>query len=378
MNTPDNVKEVGLVLPVHIRPGKRVSGSVVEDPADYENTPEVMVTRFALPFAASGSAAKLSGWQVEISGEPPQPADGPIALTVPAGQIGLAVLFRQSDNAGTPVSKVVNLGASKAKGASSGKNKAGAYLAPAICVKDQLCIVSGPFNGNSSQTFAAFETRPAKIIAESSTALYLAIPDATEPGPRPLAIAEGAKAIAFPMVVAEFTLEPGRRDLPAGEKLLLYPTVEGAGDLPDPEWRPGNFPASNLEQARKLIPGYQPPTAASAHEKREAEERREKAERAAAKSGASDAGAKPDSDEDEGGELLLVIKNLTPATADFRDSKDGMYVFHLNAASFKMGDFKYKFVVQAKQTGNFGAQGWLIPFLAPVTGQEFPMTAVAK
>ena len=371
--TGNNVGEVGLVLPVHIREGERVSGSVVDDPGDYEDTPEVMVTRVALPFAATGKAASLSGWQVEIPGEPPQAADGPIALTVPHGQ--LAVLFRQADNAGTPVSKTVNLSGAHATGAarneSSGKSKLPtSYLAPAVCVKDQLCTVRGPFNGDSSKTFAAVEARPAKIVAETSDAAYLAIPERTEPGSRPLAISEGAKAIAFPMVVAEFSILPDRRQLSKGQTQLMYPQVEGPADVPDPEWQPGNFPPSNLEQARKILPGFQPAGVGSAHQQREAGEAN--AEQQGEKEKRSD---QADAEENQGGEILLVIKNLTPDVVSFRDSKNGMFVFHLNAVAFKMGEFKYKFVVVAKQTGSFGLRTWLIPFLAPVTGQEFPMAA---
>ena len=369
-----NVKEVGLVLPAHVRPGERVSGSVIDNPADYEGSPEVMVTRFALPLAASGNAATLAGWQVEISGEPPQAADGPIVVTVPAGQSALAVLFRAADNSAAPVPKSVKLAS-----AASDKGKAPtSYLAPPLCIKGQLCMVRGPFNGDSRKTFAAFETRPAKIVAETPDSAYFAVPDATEPGQRPLAIAEGAKAIAFPMAVAEFSLHPDRRNLPKGETLLMYATVEGAGDVPDPEWRPGNFPPSNLEQARKVLPGFQPGGSENARDKREAEERREKEKRAAMKSGENDKHAAGDSEESEGGEILLVVKNLTPDVANFRDSKNGTYVFHLNAAAFAMGDFSYKFLVEAKQTGNFGVQGWLVPFLAPVKGQEFPMSATTS
>jgi hypothetical protein len=366
----NNVREVGLVLPTHIRPGERVSGSVVENPADYESWPEVMITRFALPFAASGPSAALSGWQVDISGEPTQAADGPIALTVPPGQIGLAVLLHPAaESVGGPVAKTINMFAgSGGKGASGKKGPASAsYMAPAICVKGQLCVVQGAFNGNSSKTFAAFEARPARIIAETTTALYLAIPEATEPGPRPLAIAEGAKAIAFPMVVAEYTVHPTRRDLTTGGTMLVDLLIEGPGDVPDQEWRPGNYPASNLDEARKVLPGFQPAGASSAHDKHEAEERREKEKH-------GEAG----SEENEGGEILLIVKNLTPDIASFRDSKNGMYVFHLNGAAFKMGDFKYKFVVEAKQAGSFGVQSWVIPFLAPVKGQEFPMEGAAS
>jgi len=265
-----NVKEVGLIFPAHIHTGERVSGSVVEDPGAYEDSPEVGVTRVALPFSAAGAASKLSGWQVEIEGEPPQSADGPIALTVPPGQIELAIVFRQRDKSGTPISKVIKLPvSSRTKG-----KPLSSYLAPAVCVKGQLCVVRGSFNGNSSKTFAAFEERRAKIVAETSGAAYLAIPEDTEAGPRPLAIAEGAKAIAFPMVVAEFSIRPSQRDLPKGEKLLMYPTVEGPGDLPDSEWRPGTFPPSNLERARKVLPGFEPAGDGSKNE--EAEEKRAK------------------------------------------------------------------------------------------------------
>ena len=370
--TGNNVAEVGFILPAQIRPGERVSGSVVDDPGDYENSPEVMVTRVALPFAATGKATTLAGWQVEISGEPPQAADGPIALTVPPGQLALAVLFRQADSAGTPVSKTIHLPATQ-RGQSPAKGKGPtSYLAPAVCVKDQLCTIRGPFSGDSSKTFAAFEARPAKVVAETPDAAYLAIPDRTEPGPRPLAISEGDKAIAFPMVVAEFSIHPDRRELSQGQTQLMYPEVEGPGDLPDPEWRPGNFPPSNLEQARKILPGFQPSGEMAEHDKHAAEERREKAERAA-KAGGDQNSPDAESEEHEGGEILLVIKNLTPAAVTFRNSKNGMFVFHLNAAAFKMGEFKYKFVVEANKTGNFGLQTYLMPFLAPVVGQEFPV-----
>jgi len=364
-----NVREVGVVLPAHIRPGTRISGSVVEDPGDYEGTPEVVVTRVALPFSATGRASSLAGWQLEISGEPPQSADAPIALTVSSAESEITLLFLQPDNAGAPVSKAIKLPA-----AARGKSKAPtSYLAPAICVKDQLCVVRGPFNGDATKTFAAFEQRPAKIVAETSDTAYVAIPDATEPGQRPLAIAEGAKAIAFPMVVAEYSIHPERRNVSKGETQLMYPRVEGPGDLPDAEWRPGNFPPSNLEQARKLLPGFKP-----VGEKREAleagEKREAKEKQAAVKSGQSQSASGGESEENAGGEILLVVKNLTPDIVNFRDSKNGMYVFHLNAAAFKMGDFQYKFQVEAKQSGTFGVQGWLIPFLAPIEGQEFPMS----
>jgi hypothetical protein len=40
-----------------------------------------------------------------------------------------------------------------------------------------------------------------------------------------------------------------------------------------------------------------------------------------------------------------------------------------------MGEFKYKFVAEAIKSGTFAVQGYVIPFLAPVTGQEFSVTS---
>ena len=90
-------------------------------------------------------------------------------------------------------------------------------------------MVRGQFTGNSNKTFAAFAEHPAKIVAETTTAAYLAIPAATDAGPRPLVVAEAGKAVAFPMVVSVVGIRPDRRTLKSGEQLLIYATVEARG-----------------------------------------------------------------------------------------------------------------------------------------------------
>jgi hypothetical protein len=361
-----NVKEVGLIFPAKIRPGDRVSGSVVEHPESYEGQAGIRVTRIALPFTPSGTASTLAGWVVEMSGEPPQAADGPLSLTIPPGQIELAVLFHPHENSTPQISKVIQLPSlgPKTKHPTS-------YLAPAICLKGQACVIQGPFSGNSAKTFAAFEERPARILAETPDSAYIAIPDRTEAGPRPLAIAEGSKAIAWPMVVAQFSIEPDRRDLKQGEMMLQYVTMEGPEELPDQLWLPGNYPASTLDEARKLVPGFQLPKASrEAKEKHEEDEKRE----AQAKPGE----ASGEHAEGMGGEILVVVQNPTPEQATFHGSNNGTFVFHLTASSFKQGEFKYKFVAQSLKAGSFSVKGYAIPFLAPVPGQEVAGAAPSK
>ena len=354
--------EVGLVLPSHVRPGERVSGSVVENPADYENMAQVTVTRFKLPLEASPQKT-LAGWSVMISGEPPQPASGPIALTIPPGQVALAIAF-SIDGLKPVASQEIAI-----PRATRDKSKdAQGWLAPATCVKERVCMVHGEFTGNSSKTFAAFDGKPAKILAETTTALYLAIPNSVDAGPRPLVVAEGSKAIAFPMIVSKVSVTPETRTLSAGEKLVMTVEVDGPEELPDAEWRPGNFPQTNLEEARQLIAGYKTPRAGKEEkEEHEAEERREKA---------GQGGAAPaEHDEGEGGEILLVVKCASADGVQFGGASNGTYTFRLHRNGFKMGEFKYRFVVSAAKAGGFTARPYLLPMLAPQPGQAFSVTA---
>lgn len=304
-----------------------------------------------------------------MSGEPPQPASQPLVLTIPPGQADLAVLIHRTDDASVQVSKAISLpNSSKPKRPTS-------YTAPAICVKGQLCVVRGPFSGDASKTFVAIEDRPAKIIAETLDSVYLAIPDRTEAGPRPLVVAEGSKAIAFPLVVAEFNLKPDKRDVKQGELSLLYQSLDGPQELPDPLWLPGNYPASNLDEAHKLVPEFQVPKATKeAKERRENESKHESEAKTQSAEEAREKGKVPEPERDLGGEILLVIKNLTPDVVTLRDSQNGMFVFHLKPTSFQMGQFMHKTVVEANKTGNFNVKGYVIPFLAPVLGQEFANT----
>ena len=67
-------------MPAQVYPGERVSGSVVANPAEYESMAGVAVTRVAVPLESAGEASTLAGWTVEMLGENPQRADGPIVL----------------------------------------------------------------------------------------------------------------------------------------------------------------------------------------------------------------------------------------------------------------------------------------------------------
>lgn len=357
-------KVIGLVLPAQLRPGERVSGSVVENPDQYSDAPEVTVTRVALPFESSGEASRLSGWLLEMPGEKSQRADGPISVVVPLTGSALNVTFRQAGNAANSVSKALTLAQPEEKPPTPQS-----FQAPALCMKGALCMVSGPFGGDNGKTFAAFEERPATIVAETTDAAYIGIPDSILPGARPMFIAEGPKVVALPVVVGEVSVRNNHRELTAGQTLIMFPVLDGPADMPDSQWRPGNFPASNFTHARRLIPDFQLPGANPEVGK----EPREQATEDAAKEDSAE-----ESDEAKGGEILLIVKNDSPEQVSLRSSKNEMLVFRLSQEAFRRGEFKYDLLVEAKKPGKVEVRCYALPFLAPITGQEFSVKASGR
>ena len=75
------------------------------------------------------------------------------------------------------------------------------------------------------------------------------------------------------------------------------------------------------------------------------------------------------------GEILLVVQNVTPEQISLRSSKNEMLLFHLSDEAFSHGEFKYDLVVEAKKAGKVEVKGYVIPFLAPIAGQEFSLKA---
>jgi hypothetical protein len=353
-------KEVGLVLPAQLRPGERVSGTVVENPDQYSEMPGVTVTRVAVPFESTGEASRLAGWLFETAGEEPRRADGPITLVVPRRGSGLNITLRQTGNPAHSVSQTLNF----PQFSERKSLPLNSFQAPALCLKGELCVVSGPFSGDSGKTFAAFEDRPATIVAETANTAYLGIPEPTGPGARPLFIAEGLTVAALPVVVGKFVIKNNGRDLQAGETLITFPTLNGPEDIPDPAWQIGNFPATNLQRAQQLIPGFQLSQGGrEARERLEAHEKGEPKEKGEIE------------EEKQEGEILLVVQNITQGQISLRSSRNEVLVFHLSDEAFRRGEFKYDLLVEAKKAGKVEVKGYVIPFLAPVDGQEFSIKA---
>ena len=349
-------KDVGVVLPARFRPGQRVSGRVVEDPERFAGHPEVAVTRVMLPMASAGDAAGLSGWTFELKGSEPQPADSPISFVVPAGAATMEFTLRQAGDPAIALSGRVQV----PKATAPKPPSAAGYQSAALCFKEDLCMVTGKFSGDSHSTVAAFDSNPASIVAETESALLLDVPNSMNLGPAALIVAEGTKVEAMMMVVADLDLAPNHESTQAGQNTVTALRVDGVAELSDDQWHYGVFPASNLNRARALAPGFNP--------KKTIEREREQREKQEKQDGMK---KKDDKKEESAGMVLVVLSNTTPDVASMRGAKQQSFEFHLVPESFAMGEFKYNVAVDGLKTGTYVLKVTAIPFLAPVQAQEF-------
>jgi len=390
MSSPTEVREVAVVLPAHVRPGDLVSGTVVENPEQYADTPEVTVTRVPLPFESAGDGSRLSGWLFETAGEEPRRADGPITLTVPQRGSELAVKFRQADNPAHAVSPTLNFARSLVGPQAEASSRPASFRVAALCMKGEMCAVTGPFSGDG-KTFAAFEEgpgkdRPATIVAENSSAAYIRIPETVGPGARMLFIAEGTKVIALPVVVGNFFVKNDGREMQAGQSLITFPTLEGPEDIADSTWERGDFSAGAVERAQRLIAGFSP-TERKCAEREDAEDKEHDASGDKDKDADvdgdrdkdKDADADRDKDKDKNknnagkseGKIVLVVKNRAAGPLSLHGAGGDTIYFCLGDEAFGRGAFKYDLRIDAAKEGKVDVHGYVIPLLAPVTGQEF-------
>ena len=63
-----------------------------------------------------------------------------------------------------------------------------------------MCPIGGVFDGNATTALAAFDDKPAKIVAETTDMAFVSVPDSVQYGVRQLLFNEGNELLAFPVV----------------------------------------------------------------------------------------------------------------------------------------------------------------------------------
>lgn len=253
-----------------------------------------------------------------------------------------------------------------------------------VLVKESVNEVRGHFSGNGGQTFAAVDDEPVSVVAETPQVAFVQLPDDLSDGQHSLILSDGPTLVAIPVVVAQVRFQSVRYEAVVGQPKLVIVRLYGVDQLPKKSWRPGVFPPSSLERARKLVPSFNPdevrsPSEASARGEDEGKESKS--------TGTADLGEKdsapghareekePESEreaeEANSGTVLLVISNATPDAVSFRGSTDQRYVFTLKPYAFSQGEFTYKFYADATRSGPFEMKTTIIPFLGPSSATPF-------
>ena len=120
------------------------------------------------------------------------------------------------------------------------------------------------------------------------------------------------------------TLDDFQRDVKKDEHKLIFAGVIGVQTLPDEDWTPGMFPKTNLEWARRFVPGFEVPRESHAqreeHEMMEKLERQQKGEKAPAKE-----------KEEKLGYIVFFLKNNTPNVGTWRGSQGEAFALPLES-----------------------------------------------
>ena len=333
-------RDVALVLPSDLRTADHVVATVTTAPQLFKSVPGLSLVHVKLP-ADSIEGPVLANWEVSVAGEKPQPASGSISFTVPADP-SISVEFKVAGETSGSSRQVASF-----HPISSDRPRPSSPQVSPICMKQEICVVSGDFQPEDD--FASVGQTPATIVAGSQRELFIRIPEWIVPGSQHLIIAGRTTLTAFNLCVAQLKLD-GAMDSPNGDPILITARLMGPETLPDEYWRARRPTPAELAAAKSVVPGFHL-TAEDSDKKSKRDE---------------DAGA------DESGTILMAIRATNPAA--LRSAKDGMYVFYLGPDSFKTGHFVYKFVVDDGKVSNDRVAGTVMPFLARIAGQVFPLS----
>ncbi len=361
-----------LVLPAALVAGKQVSGSVVENTHYIRLRPELIIEDVTLPLVPGSDAEKLSGWRIEVAGSQPRRADLPFTFTVPSGTSTIEVKLYPEGEPAKVVTRTVPIPKSPPP---SSKPKTG-YVAQALCVAGDVCPIGGTFDGNATTALASFGEKPATIVAETTDMAFVGVPEDLL-YQKQLLFNEGNELLAFPVVVAQIDvvadgvhLDDFQRAIKQGENKLVFAGVIAVQNLPEDDWVAGMFPKTNLEWAHRFVPAFAIP-----HESHAQREEREMMEKLEWQQKGEKVPAKEK--EEKRGHIVFFLKNTTPDIGTWRGSQGQAFALPLNPESFSQGDYRYKFIIDATNTGTYAMDAALIPFVAPVQGQKFTLPASA-
>ena len=320
---------VGLVMASDSWPGEATSVRLVMEPVDLENTPglHVVAAMVLLPRDRHGKATLSGEVVVTPPNGRPQPADKPVDYTVPDAPAAPFTVALAGDP--TPVGKFTM--AHKERRPSHPRKQPAAFSMLSVMPDSGVCLVHGPFHGNSSKTHIAVNGEPAELLAETPRETFFE-PRTVRTGRNDVTVNEDGRVESFAMFAPNLAIHTDRAVVKQGETIAFEVTITGLKEMPASAWRAGR--PSELYDLSASAGGVNLPPAGGE------------------------------------GEILLVIKNKSPEIVTMSGGQGEVVVVALKRADLVAGTYEYDASLTARQAGAFNLEASLIPMLAETDAGE--------
>lgn len=341
---------VGLVLPAGVESGQPASGRLVTDPARFQGVPAIRVIEIAevpLRHDVSGQAS-LEGIVVDLGDGQRQTAEAPLSFIVPEAARVLVTLGRDANplplaRTSVPLDRSTPPPATAPPATTRTPAKEpdpADYSTQPVCSSGSVQSIHGPLSGDARRTLVDLDDRPAKILAETPSAVYFLLPEGTAPGMHRLRLREGRSGAWFPVCVVGLEMSADRLELPQGGSTAFRVIVSGPEQLPLEVWQRSGVAADLVDTSSlaTLVPGYRTPG------------------------------------RDDRATILLRVENRSRATVTISPAENGVVLKKLDKQSFLHGPYLFGGTIRARLAGGFNLDGLLVAFFAPLPGvaQEPP------
>lgn len=207
----------------------------------------------------------------------------------------------------------------------------------------QAQTIWGPFGNPGNDTRVEVNNTPGLILSRTATELYWMLPPDTPRGPLSVSVYNAGQGARFSPFLLGLSMSAQKLALLKGESTGMQATVFGPELLPKQDWVAGNASdVVDMSLVAQQFPGYQIP--------------------------------KPG----EPGKLFFRLDNASRDTVTLSPSKNESFVTMLDQGNFSAGPYTYTGTIHSIKAGNFGINGLVVAFFAPIAGVPVQPPVVAQ
>jgi hypothetical protein len=217
---PSSDKQVKLRLPLDIRSGDVITGSVIEE-------------KKSATAVNNNSSSIIEGVVIEIDGKQTKLGDRLFKFLVPAGITSLPFLLKNSagqvlEQGQIPINSYFDTRWQEPVGGLGYK-----FAPEALGQPGKTLRVTGSFDGNAANTNISLNGQACEIIAESPRQINFLVPENATTGSANLKVEENNIKEEHKVNIAKLNLSANKTTLRKGQKATITVTVSGLESLKD-------------------------------------------------------------------------------------------------------------------------------------------------